>query len=47
MSKGNDFLAEAERLRELEPPRLSLTYIQGILLLHERLVFNALQTVLC
>ncbi|KAL4742988.1 fungal-specific transcription factor domain-containing protein [Aspergillus similis] len=36
MSKGGDFLAEAERLRETEPPRLSLTYIQGILLLHER-----------
>ncbi|KAL4991823.1 hypothetical protein BDW68DRAFT_173763 [Aspergillus falconensis] len=36
MTKGGDFLAEAERLREIEPPRLSLTFIQGILLLHER-----------
>ncbi|KAL4975968.1 fungal-specific transcription factor domain-containing protein [Aspergillus desertorum] len=36
MTKGGDFLAEAERLRQIEPPKLSLTYIQGILLLHER-----------
>ncbi|OJJ66555.1 hypothetical protein ASPBRDRAFT_137881 [Aspergillus brasiliensis CBS 101740] len=36
MTKGADFLAEAERLREEEPMKLSLANLQGTLLLHER-----------
>ena len=36
MTKGADFLAEAERLREDEPTKLSLAYLQGTLLLYER-----------
>ncbi|RAL04314.1 Zn(II)2Cys6 transcription factor [Aspergillus ibericus CBS 121593] len=36
LTKGADFLAEAERLREEEPTKLSLAYLQGTLLLFER-----------
>ncbi|PYH91080.1 C6 transcription factor [Aspergillus ellipticus CBS 707.79] len=36
VTKGADFLAEAERLREEEPTKLSLAYLQGTLLLYER-----------
>lgn len=36
VTKGVDFLAEAERLREEEPVKLSLAYLQGTLLLYER-----------
>lgn len=36
MTKGADFLAEAERLREEGPMKLSLANLQGTLLLHER-----------
>ncbi|RAL11938.1 Zn(II)2Cys6 transcription factor [Aspergillus homomorphus CBS 101889] len=36
VTKGVDFLAEAERLREEEPMKLSLAYLQGTLLLYER-----------
>ncbi|KAL2824801.1 fungal-specific transcription factor domain-containing protein [Aspergillus cavernicola] len=36
MTKGCDFLAEAERLRDEEPEKLTLSYLQGTLLLYER-----------
>ncbi|PYH43596.1 Zn(II)2Cys6 transcription factor [Aspergillus saccharolyticus JOP 1030-1] len=36
VTKGVDFLTEAERLREEEPLKLSLAYLQGTLLLYER-----------
>ncbi|PWY77084.1 C6 transcription factor [Aspergillus heteromorphus CBS 117.55] len=36
VTKGADFLAEAERLREEEPTKISLAYLQGTLLLYER-----------
>ncbi|KAJ6151771.1 C6 transcription factor [Penicillium chermesinum] len=35
-SKGNDFLAEAERLRAIQSPRPSLALLQATLLMHER-----------
>ena len=38
MTKGADFLAEAERLRDQETARIGLTSLQGTLLLYERLV---------
>ena len=37
-SRGNEFLAEAERLKEMQSPRPSLAKLQGTLLLHERYV---------
>ncbi|EAW10939.1 Zn(II)2Cys6 transcription factor [Aspergillus clavatus NRRL 1] len=36
VTKGADFLSEAERLREQDPRKLSLAYLQGTLLLYER-----------
>ncbi|KAE8144610.1 fungal-specific transcription factor domain-containing protein [Aspergillus avenaceus] len=36
VTKGADFLAEAERLRDAEPAKLSLAFLQGTLLLYER-----------
>lgn len=36
MTKGVDFLAEAERLRERENGRVCLASLQGTLLLYER-----------
>ncbi|GAB1196172.1 hypothetical protein APSETT444_005439 [Aspergillus pseudonomiae] len=36
VTKGADFLAEAERLRDEEPAKLSLAFLQGTLLLYER-----------
>ncbi|KAL5358896.1 fungal-specific transcription factor domain-containing protein [Aspergillus floccosus] len=36
VTKGADFLAEAERLRESDTAKLSLAYLQGTLLLYER-----------
>ncbi|KAE8348840.1 hypothetical protein BDV28DRAFT_152443 [Aspergillus coremiiformis] len=36
VTKGGDFLAEAERLRDEEPAKLSLAFLQGTLLLYER-----------
>ncbi|KAF9886444.1 hypothetical protein FE257_011476 [Aspergillus nanangensis] len=36
VTKGADFLAEAERLRESETARRSLAFLQGTLLLYER-----------
>ncbi|KAL4783443.1 fungal-specific transcription factor domain-containing protein [Aspergillus varians] len=36
ITKGADFLTEAERLRDQEPARLTLTYLQGLLLLYEK-----------
>ncbi|KAA8645603.1 hypothetical protein EYZ11_010704 [Aspergillus tanneri] len=36
LTKGADFLAEAERLRDEETTKLSLTFLQGTLLLFER-----------
>ncbi|KAF7172564.1 hypothetical protein CNMCM5623_004745 [Aspergillus felis] len=36
LTKGADFLSEAERLREEESQKLSLAYLQGTLLLYER-----------
>ncbi|KAH8431122.1 Zn(II)2Cys6 transcription factor [Aspergillus melleus] len=36
VTKGADFLAEAERLKEEEPAKLSLAYLQGTLLLFEK-----------
>ncbi|KAL2864938.1 transcription factor domain-containing protein [Aspergillus lucknowensis] len=36
MTKGGDFLAEAERLAEEEAQKLTLTYLQGTLMLHEK-----------
>lgn len=40
MTKGSDFLAEAERLKDLSQGQpLSLAMLQGTLLLYERLVF--------
>ncbi|PLB49634.1 putative C6 transcription factor [Aspergillus steynii IBT 23096] len=36
VTKGADFLAAAERLRDEEPVKLSLAYLQGTLLLFER-----------
>ncbi|PYH86897.1 C6 transcription factor [Aspergillus uvarum CBS 121591] len=36
VTKGVDFLAEAERLKDEEPMKLSLAYLQGTLLLYER-----------
>lgn len=38
VTKGADFLSEAERLREEDTQKLSLTYLQGTLLLYERCV---------
>ncbi|KAJ5580231.1 uncharacterized protein N7459_006216 [Penicillium hispanicum] len=45
-SKGSDFLAEAERLKEVQSSRPSLAKLQGTLLMHERYV-NAGQFHLC
>ncbi|KKK26381.1 hypothetical protein ARAM_006293, partial [Aspergillus rambellii] len=36
VTKGNDFLAEAERLKDEESTRLTLPYLQGTLLLYEK-----------
>ncbi|KAL4869719.1 fungal-specific transcription factor domain-containing protein [Aspergillus spectabilis] len=36
ITKGNDFLAEAERLRDKEPGTISLSYLQGTLMLYEK-----------
>jgi hypothetical protein len=36
VTKGADFLSEAERLRDEDSQKLSLTYLQGTLLLYER-----------
>lgn len=36
VTKGADFLSEAERLREEDSPKLSLAYLQGTLLLYEK-----------
>ncbi|KAI9043560.1 Zn(II)2Cys6 transcription factor [Aspergillus affinis] len=36
VTKGANFLAEAERLKEEEPAKLSLAYLQGTLLLFEK-----------
>ncbi|KAL4912702.1 fungal-specific transcription factor domain-containing protein [Aspergillus aurantiobrunneus] len=36
VTKGGDFLAEAERLKDQESVRLTLTYLQGILFLYEK-----------
>lgn len=36
MTKGADFLAEAERLRQQETARIGLSSLQGTLLLYER-----------
>jgi len=41
-SKGSDFLAEAERLKEKEPAQPSLPVLQGTLLMYERYVLFAL-----
>jgi hypothetical protein len=38
VTKGADFLSEAERLRGEESQKLSLAYLQGTLLLYERCV---------
>ena len=38
VTKGADFLAEAERLRESDTAKLSLAYLQGTLLMYERFV---------
>lgn len=38
MTKGGDFLAEAERLKDEEPTKITLTYLQGLLLLYEKFV---------
>lgn len=38
VTKGADFLAEAERLKDQGHARLSLASLQGILLLYERFV---------
>lgn len=40
MTKGVDFLVEAERLRDNENGRVCLASLQGILLLYERFVFS-------
>lgn len=37
-TKGDDFLAEAERLRDEEPAKITLTHLQGLLLLYEKFV---------
>lgn len=39
MTKGADFLAEAERLKEAEMGRVCLASLQATLLLHEWFVF--------
>ena len=36
MTKGADFLAEAERLKQQETARIGLSSLQGTLLLYER-----------
>ena len=41
VTKGADFLAEAERLRDEEPAKLSLAFLQGTLLLYERFAVNS------
>ena len=46
MTKGADFLAEAERLKQQETARIGLSSLQGTLLLYERFApFTS--TVLC
>lgn len=42
VTKGADFLSEAERLREEDSPKLSLAYLQGTLLLYEKWVLLCL-----
>ena len=39
MTKGADFLAEAERLKQQETARIGLSSLQGTLLLYERCLF--------
>ncbi|GMF97180.1 unnamed protein product [Aspergillus oryzae] len=41
VTKGADFLAEAERLRDEEPAKLSLAFLQGTLLLYERFAVSS------
>jgi hypothetical protein len=36
MTKGDDFLAEAERLGAQEPEKFTLAYLQGTLMLYEK-----------
>lgn len=42
MTKGADFLAEAERLKQQETARIGLSSLQGTLLLYERFAFLTL-----
>lgn len=47
MTKGADFLAEAERLKDEEPAKLSLAYLQGTLLLFEMSVTAPTRDLTC